>query len=353
MNCTRMIRKGKYWIIFGITLFLSSCYTASLIEADVLNPAKQSISQDIYRVGVVSRMDLDVKRTAGRIVSKSRKAFERDSMMLKNAVLGLLDGLAESPRFDAYEVEGKRVLSGGQSNLNRELSWTLIDTLAAKDELDLIISLTAANFKDTLLLQKGRSTASPDLLRRDSQLLKELYKQGYSEAYIFFPHLYWRLYHVKTREIKKYVQIDTIIHAPGPVKGYPSRATTAQYFYEALGDCGYSYSKIFAPYWTTEERVWYPTGDANFYKAGKLANEGKWLEASVIWQKLAYSENMRIAAKASLNMAVASEMLDKIDIAIVWAERALKLGPDYYPKQYLTALRERQKLVSLLDDQMK
>ena len=348
-----MINKGKYLIIIGITLFLSSCYTASLIETDILNPAERAVSQYIYRVGVVSRMDLDVKRNGGRIIRKARIVFERDSMMLKNAVLGLLDGLAESPRFDAYKIDGKRILSGGDSNLGRPLSRSLIDTLAAKDELDLIISLTAANFEDTVILQKNLRSARPEDLKRDSILLRDLFKNGYNEAYVLFPHLYWRWYHVKTGEVEKYVQIDTLFYPPGPNRGYPSNSTTIEYLFDAIGDCGYNYSRVFAPYWTTRERVWFPSGDADFNRAGKLANEGKWLEASEIWNKLAYSENQRIAARASLNMAVASEMLDKIDIAIVWAERAIEIGPDYYPEYYLKALKDRKKQISLLDDQMK
>lgn len=344
MILTGMTEKLRFPLIIAVIIILNSCYPASLIETDVLNPAKKTFDSDIYRIGVVSRMDLDVKRTSGRIDDEAKNAFKRDSSMLKDAVLGLLDGLAESPRFEAYTIEHPRVLSGGQSALDRPFQWNLVDKLARKDTLDLVISLTAANFKDTVL----RSAQ-----KEGSQLEKKVYSSGYSEAYILFPHLYWRIYDLRNRDVSNFVQIDTLVYRAGPNQGYPARKTTVMYLSDAIGDAGYEYSRILAPYWTTLERVWYPTGDYYFNKASELANEGKWLEAIEIWRELANSDNSRVASRASLNMAVASEMLDKIDIAISWAEKSMELGSDYYPELYLKSLKYRKEQREILDKQMK
>ncbi len=348
-----MTGKIKYCLIVGISTLLSACYTVSTIETEVLNPAEKAFPSDIYNVGVLSRMDVTLKNYSDKIDKETKIAFERDSMILNNAIVGLLDGLAESPRFEAFAIKPPRVLGGERSDLSNELSWGLIESLAQKDGLDMIISLTAANFEDTVWRRKDRNNENlPLIFRGDSDFLKEITSSGYSEAYIMFPHLYWRIYDLRNKTVEKFVQIDTLYYPPGPNDGYPSGKVIINYLYENLGDAGYKYSKIIAPYWTTEGRAWYPVGDIYFIEAGELAENGNWAEASEIWRKFAYSENRKLAAKASFNMAVASEMLDKIDLAIEWAQRAEDLGLDYYPKYYLKTLKKRQKQRALLDSQM-
>ncbi len=348
-----MINKIKYCLIVGISVLLSSCYTVSTIETEVLNPAEKSFPYDVYNVGVLSRMDVTLKSNTGKINKETKFAFERDSMILNNAIIGLLDGLAESPRFEVFAMNPPRVLGGDRSDLNNELSWGLLESLAQKDSLDMIISLTAANFEDTVWRRKDLNNDNfPLIFRGESDLLKEINNSGYNEAYIMFPHLYWRIYDLRNKSIEKFVQVDTLFYTPGPNNGYPSSRAIINYLYENLGDAGYKYSKILAPYWTTEGRAWYPVGDSYFLEAAEMANNGNWTDASKIWRKYAYSKNSKTASKASLNMAVASEMLDKIDIAIEWAKRSKELGLKYYPENYLKTLIKRQKERVLLDSQM-
>lgn len=354
-----MIRKITYnIIILAVAILLNSCYTVSTMTTEVLNPAKKEFPQDIYRVGVVSRMDMEVIRNTGKIDKQEKLLFERDSAILKNAVLGLLDGLAESPRFDAYRPYPTRTLQGGAASLSKPVSWRQVNSIAKKDSLDMLICLTAANFTDTVhrpaeLFKDDPPHVFSTMNDGKNDIVRDDMKNSNAISYIMFPHLYWRLYDIRRSEVSEFIQIDTLIYEPGPYKGYPSKENTIRIFTQALGKMGYTYSSTLAPYWTEEERAWFVEGDYYLRKAGSLARAGNWTEASEIWRKLAYTDNNRIAARASFNMALAAELDDMLELAIEWLERATELGLGYYPEQYRMILEKRQKEKIILDNQMK
>jgi len=303
-------------------------------------------------------MDLEYRRTTGRIEREDVERFERDSAILKNGILGLLDGFAESPRFEAFKPAPSRVLNGRASILSNPLSWALVDSLSEKDELDILICLAAANYRDTVAkplrlfkkdLDKGVSTMNDgknDIIRDDM-------KNSPQTSYIMFPKIYWRIYEVERRNVYEKIQEDTLIFEPGPVRGYPTTSETIRIFTEAVGFMGYEYSRELAPYWMTVYRAWYVDGNYLFRKAGELAMNGDWMQAGEIWRELAYDDNRRVAARASFNMALASEMMDEFEIAVDWVKRSIELGLDYYPGFYLKILENRIKDKKALDLQMK
>ncbi len=278
-------------------------------------------------------MDLEYKRTDGLIDLQSTLAFKRDSSLLKSGVLGLLDGLAESPRFEAFEIKSPRVLYGSNSDLEKSLSWDLVGKLAQKDSLDMLISLTSANFTDTIMNFE--------------------FREGFSISYVLYPRVYWRLYNLRERKITQYIYKDTLAYLTGINNSYPPISKIIKNFNNALGVAGYAFSRELAPFWELEERDWFPSGNNSMDMAGKLAGDGQWAEASEIWRELAYSNNRSQAAKASFNMAVASEMMDRLDLGIEWLNRSKQLGLGYYTYFYRKILEQRQKLQPLLEFQMK
>ena len=332
---------------------LTSCYTVSTMQTDVLNPAGYSFSQNIYRVGVFSRMEMDPVIIDPNLSSSQRIEISRQRNILDNGVTGLLDGLAESPRFEAFYIKPAIRLSPEESALNKPLSWSKVNSLARKDTLDFLISLVAVNYNDTVMRpvdlfpkQGEKESRETDDRNIDERTLRY-------RSYILFPHLYWRLYDLTTMEISSHVQIDTLVYEPGPERGYPYSTEMLKLFHDVVGDQAYEYSRALAPYWTTENRAWFINGDPLLRKAGVLAEEGDWERAAEIWKKLSESTSKQLAARACFNMALASEMMDQFDIALEWTEKADKLGLSYYPNHYKAILAERIIDKLKLDKQMK
>jgi hypothetical protein len=337
---------------------LTSCYTVSTMETEILRPAKYVFKPEVFKVGAVSRMDLEYRRTTGRIDKEDIERFERDSTILKNGVLGLLDGFAESPRFEAFKTAPPRVLKGRESILSMPLSWDLVDSLTGKDDLDILVCLAATNYRDTVarplgLFKKDIDNGASTMNDGNNDVIRDDMKNSNQISYIMFPKIYWRIYEVDNRKVSEKIQEDTLIFDPGPVRGYPTTKETISIFTEAVGYMGYEFSRELAPYWMTVLRAWYIDGNYLFRKAAELANDGDWLQASEIWREMAYDENRRVASRASFNMALASEMMDEFEIAVDWVNRSKELGLDYYPDFYLKVLKKRIEEKQALDLQMK
>jgi len=317
-------------IYLGAVLMLSSCYTVSTMQTDVLHPGNKVFPSDIYRVGVLSRLDMDSRRLADDIDMEEKMLFQREKKIFEDVITATLDGLAESPRFEAYQVKPNSILSPAESSPQRPLSWRRIESMGRKDSLDMIISLSTIILEDSIVLDNGLD-----------------------ESYVIYPRLYWRHYDIKRKEFDQFIYNDTL-NFPGGFGGTrPPDEKILVYFSEAVGDAGYNYSMSIAPYWVAENRAWYISGDPLLRKAATMANEGKWEEASEIWRKLAYSPKVPIASRASFNLALAAEMMDKFDLALEWVNRSIELGLSYYPKYYKEVIEKRQKDRLKLDEQMK
>ena len=81
------------------------------------------------------------------------------------------------------------------------------------------------------------------------------------------------------------------------------------------------YSKI-VPTWFPVDRVYYTSKNPEMVLAEKFALSNDWLKAAEIWNRNTKHKDLRIAAKASYNMALASEMEGNMDVAIDWLVRS-------------------------------
>lgn len=320
-------------LVFGIGLIMSSCIVANVIQTEVLRPAKLYFHSDVYRVGVVARMDMEVKKLTLQDKSISHRFFERDSAIIKDGVLGVLDGIAESPRFEAYQVDPERVVEINELDVMDPFAWSVVNKLCEKDSIDLLISLTKASFREKIVTRNGE------------------YQDYYS--FVLFPKLHVRFYDLSTRQISRYVYQDTI---ELPLNRYVDKIADSikfKYYVRAMGIAGYRFSKNLAPSWAVENRVWFPSGNKSFRKAGKLASAGDWLGASAIWRRAFDNDGKAVASKAAFNLAVAAEMNDKLDLSMVWLEKASELGLKEFPKFYMEIIKQRQAVRPILEAQMK
>ena len=91
----------------------------------------------------------------------------------------------------------------------------------------------------------------------------------------------------------------------------------------------------------------------------KFALNNDWLKAAKIWNIQTRSKKLMIAAKASYNMALASEMEGKYDIAIEWLVRSssiLKQNNEEHKlncQHYISELIVRKKEIEKLSQQIR
>jgi hypothetical protein len=93
---------------------------------------------------------------------------------------------------------------------------------------------------------------------------------------------------------------------------------------------------------TTGTSTTYIYCNEHLVKGHAKALEGDWEKAALLWNQLANAGSNSACAKAAFNMVIASEMLNRRDMAIKWAQKTIS---DYkYPiarkraKDYLSML---------------
>ncbi len=117
---------------------------------------------------------------------------------------------------------------------------------------------------------------------------------------------------------------------------------------EAIADLAYQAGQQHAyhifPIWDEVSRIYFiNTLDQKMKEAEDLAKKNQWMDAAAIWRDITLSKNKKKAAYAAFNMALASEINDKLDLAESWLKRSLELYGSPVTRNYLDIIRERLK----------
>jgi hypothetical protein len=115
---------------------------------------------------------------------------------------------------------------------------------------------------------------------------------------------------------------------------------------------GRKVGKELVPYWLEVTRTFYTGPGRYMRKAGKLASSGKWQQAAHIWNVMVENEDVKIASRASFNLALAYERDDILDQAVLWIEHADSLSTDTIISAYNLGLHQRLQARKILDQQM-
>ena len=112
---------------------------------------------------------------------------------------------------------------------------------------------------------------------------------------------------------------------------------------EAASYMGAAVARLTQAQWETQERVLFSFTGGKWYKALDHAYMFEWEEAQAIWLALTKeTKNRRKIAYAAYNMAVASEMMGRIDLAKEWLELSAKYMDIPEIGLYLQLLEERK-----------
>lgn len=80
-----------------------------------------------------------------------------------------------------------------------------------------------------------------------------------------------------------------------------------------------------APYWEHTDRVYFAGGCVEMRDAAVCVNEGDWEGAKALWHSLyGKRKSGKVKGRAAINLALASEMLGKLDEARKWLDDAKK-----------------------------
>lgn len=328
------------WVILlpvlVILAILPGCYSAAVLEYDMLRPADVTIPSSVKSLVVVPRCDLDSANRLSLVLSGRRSNFELDSMMAKSIVNGCADALLESPRFTLFNPLVKRSLSEIYVAPSYTLPWNVITSVAGDPPHDGVLAFESGSVSDSLFRE---------------------YEDGWLSNYQYLVVIksFWRLYRVSDFQSREFRFTDTVsFYLESRAEFISDPSIRLEFLSSALYESGLKTAKRLAPWWDICIREYFRMGPAKFGKGASFLKQGKWKEAAETYRPFTGSKNKKTAAKACFNMAVTSEMANNIPVALDWLAKSKQLGmlPGYIII-YKPKLLKRKAELELLDQQMK
>ncbi|MHC1704619.1 MAG: DUF6340 family protein [Tenuifilaceae bacterium] len=321
--------KFKLIIFLLLTLGYSSCVPYKEIEIQYLNKPEFDIPSSFYKPLLIINYYDNKSKT-----KKEKFEYALDSVAAWEAVNSLKENLEESPWFEGLDIPIKLYKRIDSSKYIKPLSWNYLNSIAAKDSIDLIISLEYLKIQEKTDSYRTRNNDGIE------------YYYGYLELPIY---CYWRVYDLSKKQIPNgYLYRDTLIWDANdwiPVtvgKQLPGYFNAAAY---AGGDSGEKYANKISPVWNDDNRIFFHSGSKEMEKAAIYVSKDQWIDAAVEWQKVLSVNKGKLKAKAAFNLSLANEMLGKFDLSIEWLKNARKYYPLLEIDEYQKTIENRIKLI--------
>jgi hypothetical protein len=343
------VKMNKLITILFLATIAISCKTNELY-LNITEPAPVTLPVYIKKVGVINRsMSTDESKpidVVDKVLSLEGKNLDKDGAI--ESIKGLTDELLNNNRFT--EAKALNDIDFRTSRLNLfppPLTWEIVDKICKETNTDALFSLerfdtdTKINYSSRKVDIKTPLGSIPGVEHQAD--METLVKTG------------WRIYDPAGKAIlDEYIYTESINFTGKGIN--PLLAASAligrKDAVNKVGNrAGHGYALRIIPYRIRVTREYYVKGTNNFKIARRKAQVGKWDEAGVLWEKETGNSKMKIAGRASYNMAIISELNGNLDGALKWAQKAYE---DYNIKpglRYVNIIKERMYKLNVLKEQ--
>lgn len=321
-------------------LLLSNCMSS--VSVQVMRPADITLPEHINKIAVINRSLSDKDNKLLNVVegALTGEGLFMDRFGSEECLGGLSDVLVESPRFDVIKPVNVELKGTGTSAFPKPLSWDEVTRICAENNADALALLEAFDSDSDI----------------DVEMEKSESKDKAGNVIVNIEHLAdmkmkvtsgWRIYDPKTKVI-----IDE--HKASDYQSFNAMGKTEEEAIshltpkrDAVNRTGYyagkQYGYRIAPMWIRVSRSFYAKGSDGMKTAARKAHTNNWDGAAEIWKGLAERSNVeKLKGRASYNMALASEINGKMDIALMWARKSYEDYGNKRARSYVRTLEQRK-----------
>jgi hypothetical protein len=324
----------KYLIVLITAMTLASCKTQQLY-LNVVEPAPVTVPSYIKSVGVINRSVPTDKTKAIDVLDKvlSLEGANLDKEGAQESIKGLSDELLNNSRFT--EVKTLNDIDFRTPTLVMfpvALSWEIVDQICKETGTDALFSLekfdtdTHINYSTRKVDIKTPLGSIPGLEHQAD--METIVKTG------------WRIYDPAGKVIlDEYIYEESIVFSGrgiNPLLAAAALIGRKDAVNKVSNKAGHGYALRILPYQLRVMRDYFVKGTDNFKIARRKAQLGKWDEAGELWKKETDNSSMKVAGRASYNMAIINEINGDLDAALQWAQKAWE---DYNIKLALKYVR--------------
>ena len=324
----------KYSIILIVAITVVSCKTQQLY-LNVVEPALVTLPSYIKSVGVINRSMTTDETRAIDVIEKalSLEGANLDKEGAQESINGLSEELLNNNRFT--EVKTLSDIDFRTPKLVEfpvPLSWEIVDQICKETGTDALFSLEKYDTDSHI----NYSTRPVDIKTPLGNIpgiehqadMETLVKTG------------WRIYDPVGRAIlDEYIYQESIVFSGkgiNPLLAAAALIGRKDAVNDVSNKAGHGYALRILPYRLRVMRDYYVKGTNNFKIARRKAQLGKWNEAGELWKNETENSSMKVAGRASYNMAIINEINGDLDIALQWAQKAWE---DYNVKLALKYVR--------------
>ena len=326
----------SFFICLGIAL--ASCKIYEPVSIQLLKPAQARISPNVYKVILINHSSYQ-KSSVVINGTNSSSADNTDSIRTNQYFSGLLDVLKNSPRYALVKKDVVFIEKPDYNSQYKSLEWSVIQSLCNENKADAAVVLE--NYQVSYYYPIK---------------IKQLQWGFYGSLEMQNGSL-WKIYSVNPKQVTNDLLLKDTLFWDGSGE-YESQvlATIPPLNDAIMQSCYYAgvkYGEHIAQSWQTQNRYLITCENNDFITAISYAKQNKWTEAVEIWKKYPYGKNIRLASFAAYNIAIASEALDHIDIALEWAAKSYLLQQSEYTESYISTLENRKIQNLIIENQLK
>ncbi len=334
------IKNKTLIIITLLALAASGCSKYGYVSLSYPIEPEVYLPNEVHSIAIVNRSLTDED-------AKDAKVFEAimsteigsDYLASDACVKGVYDAIVMLPQTELIIPAKHRMLGTGTQEIPELLEWDQVEEICREEGADVLLVLETFDSNTDLLLKTtteqigsilstGKPKASPP-----SQVKMNV-------------AAYWRLYDPGTQRIVDQYQYNDYVtlNTNGGILPPDALPRTAY-------DAGRAYIDRYLPGSYRVKRALYKktSGAAKHpFKAGYRRTEvANWDGAIELWEPLTNDPKRKTAGRASLNVAVANEVLGHTEPALDWAQKSYELYNDKLGRDYAKTLLKRKRIEGL------
>jgi hypothetical protein len=323
----------KYIFTIIAAAVLVACKTNELY-LNVVEPAPVTIPSYIQNVGVIDRSASTDESRPLDVVDKilTLEGAGLDRMGASESIKGLTEELLNNSRFKAVKKLDVDFRSPKISMFPAPLSWEIIADVCRESGTDALFSLerfdtdTKIGYSNRKVDIKTPLGSIPGIEHQAD--MSTLVKTG------------WRIYDPASKAIlDEFIYDESIVsHGRGinPLAAAEALTGRKDAVKEVSNRAGHGYAMRLIPYERRVMRDYFVKGTDNFKIAQRKAITGNWNEAGELWRREMNNPKMKIAGRATYNMAIISEINGDLGSALDYARKSYE---DYNTKQGIRYVR--------------
>lgn len=323
----------RFWMALALVMFiLAGCKSIRYFTIDVMEPAELYLPESFDTILVTHNALPDTGKPSGTpfIIYGEllRDTAFRDSALALKSIRTLDDMLAQIGRFEVIVVDS---LGKGMPDEAENYTAKHVDSIkkwCRQYHADGFLIMTSLDKKIRYDIYYGLLGSS----------FGEFSAMISSEWLLINPFTS-KLIDAKTIRDTLYMPVDD----PYGRSDEENYTGSIQLLEDVAASTGIQYGSYLSPHYAQTNRMVFIKGNRDIKKGYREAEQGNWKTAAAYWREALTQADNKVRAKASFNLALASEMEGLLEPALGWAQKSYEFFPDTINQTYIDILKERIK----------